>query len=62
VRLLSQGLQPVGAMVKALRDTYTHLYQGGALADLNARIASPQEMEELVSSARYRRWTSDFLC
>ena len=60
-RILLQGHQPVAAAVKALQDTYTHLYKGGAPADLKSRIASAQEMERLVAGEDYRRWQRDFL-
>ena len=36
-RILLQGHQPVAAAVKALRETYTHLFSGGAPADLKDR-------------------------
>jgi carboxyvinyl-carboxyphosphonate phosphorylmutase len=60
-RILLQGHQPVAAAVKALQDTYAHLYKGGAAADLKSRIASAQEMERLVAGEDYRRWQRDFL-
>src|SRR5262245_50247239 len=61
VRLLLQGHQPVAAAVKALRDTYAHLYKGGAPADLRAKIASPEEMEQVLSAPRYEEWHRRFL-
>lgn len=61
VRLLLQGHQPVAAVVKALRDTYMHLYNGGAPADLKSRIATPEEMERLVQGARYDEWRKAYL-
>lgn len=60
-RVLLQGHQPVAAAVKALRETYEHLHRGGAPADLQDRIASPKEMDELVSGAAYKQWQHDFL-
>ena len=60
-RVLLQGHQPVAAAVKALHETYTHLYNGGAPADLKSRIASAQEMERLVSGEDYRKWQREFL-
>ena len=47
-RILLQGHQPIAAAVKALRDTYVHLFGGGAPADLQSKVASTQEMERLV--------------
>jgi 2-methylisocitrate lyase-like PEP mutase family enzyme len=53
-RILIQGHQVIPAAVKALRDTYTHLFNGGAPSDLKSRIASAQEMEQLVSGENYK--------
>lgn len=61
VRILLQGHQPVAAAVKALRDTYSHLYNGGAPADLKSRIASPQDMERLVNGEVYKKWQREYL-
>ena len=60
-RILLQGHQPVAAAVKALHETYTHLYNGGAPADLKSRIASPQEMERLVDADAYKKWQREYL-
>ena len=60
-RILLQGHQPVAAAVKALHDTYTHLYNGGAPADLKSKIASPQEMERLIDGESYQQWQRDYL-
>jgi carboxyvinyl-carboxyphosphonate phosphorylmutase len=61
-RILLQGHHPpVAAAVKALHETYTHLYHGGAPADLKSRVASPQEMERLVDGESYRKWQREYL-
>ncbi|MBM3358143.1 MAG: oxaloacetate decarboxylase [Betaproteobacteria bacterium] len=60
-RILLQGHQPVAAAVKALHETYAHLYSGGAPADLKSRVASPQEMERLVAGETYRKWQREYL-
>jgi carboxyvinyl-carboxyphosphonate phosphorylmutase len=60
-RILLQGHQPVAAAVKALRDTYTHLFGGGAPADLKSHIASAQEMERLVAGDDYKKWQREYL-
>jgi carboxyvinyl-carboxyphosphonate phosphorylmutase len=60
-RILLQGHQPVAAAVKALHETYTHLYNGGAPADLKSRIASAQDMERLTAGEDYKRWQREFL-
>jgi oxaloacetate decarboxylase len=61
VRILLQGHQPVAAAVKALRETYAHLFNGGAPAALKDNVASPQEMERLVNSDAYKQWQRDYL-
>jgi carboxyvinyl-carboxyphosphonate phosphorylmutase len=60
-RILLQGHQPVAAAVKALQETYTHLFNGGAPADLKSRVASVQDMEKLVAGDQYRQWQKDYL-
>lgn len=61
VRLLLQGHQPVAAAVKALREVYTHLYNGGAPAELGSLIAAPDEMDRLVNGGQYREWRRQYL-
>jgi len=61
VRILLQGHQPIAAAVKALHDTYTHLYQGGAPADLKPKVASAEMMERLVDGEQYTQWRREFL-
>ncbi|MBI3056878.1 MAG: isocitrate lyase/phosphoenolpyruvate mutase family protein [Betaproteobacteria bacterium] len=60
-RILLQGHQPVAAAVKALHETYMHLYHGGAPADLKSKIASPQEMERLIDGESYKKWQREYL-
>jgi carboxyvinyl-carboxyphosphonate phosphorylmutase len=60
-RILLQGHQPVAAAVKALHETYAHLFNGGAPADLKAKIASAQEMGRLVGGENYKQWQREFL-
>jgi carboxyvinyl-carboxyphosphonate phosphorylmutase len=60
-RIVLQGHQPVAAAVKALRECYTHLYNGGAPADLKATIASAQEMDEVTAAATYKKWQGAYL-
>ncbi|MGH8660983.1 MAG: isocitrate lyase/PEP mutase family protein [Burkholderiales bacterium] len=60
-RVLLQGHQPLPAAVKALKEVYTHLYNGGAPADLKDRIASAKEMDALVSAEAYRKRQRDYL-
>jgi carboxyvinyl-carboxyphosphonate phosphorylmutase len=60
-RILLQGHQPVAAAVKAVREVYAHLFGGGSPEDLKSRIASAQEMEQLVSAGDYRKWQQDYL-
>ena len=61
VRILLQGHQPVAAAVKALRETYTHLYTGGAPADLKSKIASTDDMERYLNGANYQKWQREYL-
>jgi carboxyvinyl-carboxyphosphonate phosphorylmutase len=60
-RVLLQGHQPVAAAVKALRETYAHLFAGGAPADLKDRVASAKEMDDLVNGSAYKKWQRDYL-
>jgi len=60
-RVLLQGHQPLPAAVKALKEVYTHLYSGGAPADLKDKIASAKEMDQLVSGEAYKKWQRDYL-
>lgn len=60
-RVLLQGHQPLPAAVKALREVYTHLYNGGAPADLKDKIAPAGEMDKLVNAAAYKTWQRDYL-
>jgi oxaloacetate decarboxylase len=59
IRLL--GHQPVAAAVKALHETYAHLFKGGNPADLKSKIASEDEMAKLVSNDDYKKWIADYL-
>ncbi len=61
VRILLQGHQPVAAAVKALHETYTHLYNGGAPADLKDKVASAKDMEKLVNGDAYKQWQREYL-
>src|SRR6185503_7689271 len=60
-RVMLQGHQPVAAAVKALKDVYAHLYNGGAAADLKDKIASAAEMDKFVNAASYKAWQKDYL-
>ena len=60
-RILLQGHQPVAAAVKALHETYAHLFGGGAPADLKSKVASAQEMEKLTDGENYKKWQQEYL-
>ncbi len=60
-RIVLQGHMPVAAAVKALHDCYTHLYKGGAPADLKATIASAEEMDKVTANGTYKKWQADYL-
>ncbi|MBI3045208.1 MAG: isocitrate lyase/phosphoenolpyruvate mutase family protein [Betaproteobacteria bacterium] len=61
VRFCLQGHPAVAASVKALRDTYAHLYAGGAPEDLKSKIATPEEMSRLLGEDNYRKWRANYL-
>ena len=61
VRLLVQGHPPVAAAVRALHETYTHLFNGGAPADLKSKIASAEDMQRYLNGAGYRQWQREYL-
>ncbi len=61
VKIMLQGHQPVAAAVKALQACYSHLFNGGAPADLKSSIASNDEMEKLLNADRYKQWQKDYL-
>jgi len=60
-RILLQGHQPLPAAVKALKEVYTHLFSGGAPAELKDKVASAKEMESLVNGDAYKAWQRDYL-
>ena len=61
VRFLLQGHSAVSGTAKALRDIYSHLYNGGAPADLKSRILSPGEMDRLLGGDHFRKWQEEYL-
>jgi carboxyvinyl-carboxyphosphonate phosphorylmutase len=61
VRFCLQGHGAVAGTVKALRDIYTHLYNGGAPAELKPRFATPEEMSRLLGAERYAKLREEFL-
>lgn len=60
-RILIQGHPTLAAVVKALRDTYTHLHSGGKASDLAPRIATAKEMDQVLSADLYKQWRKEFL-
>ncbi len=60
-RIVLQGHQPVAAVVKALHETYSHLFNGGAPADLKSKIASAQDMDRLVNGENFKKWQREYL-
>jgi carboxyvinyl-carboxyphosphonate phosphorylmutase len=60
-RVMLQGHQPVAAAVKAVREVYTHLFNGGAPGDLKDKIASAGEIDKLVRGETYKKWQKDYL-
>jgi len=51
----------IPAAVKALKEVYVHLFNGGAAADLKDKLAPAAEMEKLISAESYRKWQKDYL-
>jgi carboxyvinyl-carboxyphosphonate phosphorylmutase len=61
VRIALLGHQPVAAAVRALRETYTHLFKGGAPADIKSEVASTEEMDQVTREPEFARWQQDYL-
>ncbi len=60
-RVLLQGHQPLAAAVKVLREVYSHLYSGGAAADLKSKIASNEDMDKMTHNGEYKEWIKSFM-
>ena len=60
-RVMLQGHTPMAAVARALRETYEHLYKGGAPSALKDKIATPQEMDRLIDAESYQQWQRDYL-
>ncbi len=60
-RVVLQGHQPLAAAVKVLREVYSHLYNGGAPADLKSKIASNEEMDKMTHNAQYKEWIKAYM-
>jgi oxaloacetate decarboxylase len=60
-RFLLQGHQPLAAAVKAVREVYTHLYNGGAPKDLKDKIASAKDMNTFTANDLHKKWISEYM-
>ncbi|MBC7780246.1 MAG: isocitrate lyase/PEP mutase family protein [Proteobacteria bacterium] len=60
-RILLQGHQPTAAVVKTLTEVYTHLFNGGAPAELKSSIASAEQMDAVTRVGAYKTWQKNFL-
>jgi len=60
-RVVLQGHQPLAAAVKVLREVYSHLYNGGAPAELKSKIASNEEMDKMTHNAQYKEWIKAYM-
>ena len=60
-RIALQGHLQIPGIVKTLQQIYTHLYNGGKPADLQSKIASAQEMEQLLSAKDYQQRVREYL-
>jgi oxaloacetate decarboxylase len=61
IRIALLGHQPVAAAVRALRETYTHLFNGGTPAEIKSKVASDQEMAQATREPDFARWQKDYL-
>jgi carboxyvinyl-carboxyphosphonate phosphorylmutase len=61
VAIVLQGHQPIAAAAKALRDAYTHLHEGRDPQELNGKIASNQEMDQLVRTKEFNEFRNQYL-
>ncbi len=61
VRVHLPGHEPLAAAAKALRETYAHLFNAGAPAELKAKIATEQEVATLVNNENYKQWGREYL-
>ena len=61
VRVQLQGHQPVAAVVKVLHEVYEFLHNGGALEDVNSKMASNDDMKRLTRNSAYKAWQKEFL-
>ena len=60
-RVMLQGHQPLAGAVKVLREIYSHLYNGGAAADLKSKIASNEEMDKMTHNDEHKQWIKAYL-
>jgi carboxyvinyl-carboxyphosphonate phosphorylmutase len=61
VRIALQGHLPLAAAMKALREAYQHLFDGGSPEELRRRVASPADMDRLVDGKAYERALREFV-
>ena len=61
VRIMLQGHQPLSASIKALRETYEHLYRGGDPAEIKSRVASTEEFDRVTGKDQYAQYRRDYL-
>jgi carboxyvinyl-carboxyphosphonate phosphorylmutase len=60
-RFALQGLLPLRAAAKALREAFAHLAAGGAPEVLKRNVASADEMDRWLDAGHYRRALRDYL-
>ncbi len=60
-RVVLQGHQPLAGAVKVLREIYSHLYNGGAPAELKSKIASSEEMDKMTHNDEHKQWIKAFM-
>ncbi len=60
-RIALLGHQPVAAAVRALKETYIHLFNGGAPSEIKSKVASDEEMKQATREPDFARWQKDYL-
>jgi carboxyvinyl-carboxyphosphonate phosphorylmutase len=60
-RIMLHGHEPARAAIKAMQETYAHLFRGGEPQALKSRIASSADMERLINAEAYKELQQRYL-
>lgn len=60
-RILLQGHLPIMATMRALRETYSHLYNNGSPSDLVTKVLPPEDADLVLNEPEYQRNLQQFL-